>query len=329
MRCARWQPNDHAKPPIAPASRLRAARGGPFLDQLQRGRCAAKLVMSKPVSPVLEAGRDVVPVYGAAFKAVLMVDRDRSVLTTPAQLEAALREQIGFLAADCAAFDAGNRAYGKRISNTLRLLFKHRGQTKALLEQLGLREIAWLDTTLQRSLNEWGDCGLLEESVEVGFIEEDGQQVLGPPKTKVYPAFLEPQQLVETAFEAWWTNPVAIGVSGVTFGRRDLVSHVSETDGGAHVDSAVDRAYAQLRTGEFLRSRGWGDGSSIGLSLSPAPGGIPFEDGHLVVMRTIAHEVLLTLYRLAIAGDAHPYRWRDRLGTWHEFAAPDMLERGG
>jgi len=87
-------------------------------------------------------------------------------------------------------------------------------------------------------------------------------------------------------FEEWWTEPVLKDSKQNCFSRRDLVSHVANTDGGAHVDSDFTEAYMALSRQNSI--------------------GVTFERGNLILpiegrielgcMRQIAHEVLATLH---------------------------------
>jgi hypothetical protein len=66
--------------------------------------------------------------------------------------------------------------------------------------------------------------------------------------------------------------------------RRELILHVAETDGGAHVDPALDEAYMDL-------SRN----NSLGWMLREGDVVRPFPPPVLPCIRQIAHEVLITL----------------------------------
>jgi hypothetical protein len=50
----------------------------------------------------------------------------------------------------------------------------------------------------------------------------------------------------KTPFSEWWLSIVFKDKSGKTFSRRDIVRHVADTDGGAHVDAGLDETYKAL-----------------------------------------------------------------------------------
>lgn len=95
-------------------------------------------------------------------------------------------------------------------------------------------------------------------------------------------------------FTSWWCDPVLKDVKGRKFSRLDLVSHVADTDGGAHVDPSLDEAYMALSRQNSL---GWvlGDGRT---PLEGRP--------ELACARQIAHEVLTTLRDLKGVSGASP-----------------------
>lgn len=88
-------------------------------------------------------------------------------------------------------------------------------------------------------------------------------------------------------FVNWWNDPVLKDNRGHTFCRRDLVRHVADTDGGAHVDPELDEAYMALSRGNSL---GWffGNGDVVS-ALEGRP--------ELACMRQIAHELLSTVHQ--------------------------------
>ena len=86
-------------------------------------------------------------------------------------------------------------------------------------------------------------------------------------------------------FDAWWTEPVLKDSKGVKFSRSNLVSHVADTDGGAHVDSELEESYMAL-------SRQ----NSIGGTFGRGEESVPIQGRlELACIRQIAHEVLATI----------------------------------
>lgn len=200
--------------------------------------------------------------------------RKKRVKRPRADIVNELKEQIELLIHACEAFDNGLQPIGKHIALSLRKLLHHHRQSKALLEQLGLRSKRHLDTA--------GDLNprnlLTENPLCVMRIGANNQYL---PTCAVGGSPIPARWL---PFEKWWNNKVIRDEKGRFFNRRELVLHVADTDGGAHVDPELDEQYMDLSRNNSL---GWiiGDGEA----------GKPFPPPIMACIRQIAHEVLETL----------------------------------
>lgn len=193
------------------------------------------------------------------------------------ELRQELIEQLSLLRNACETYDKGLEAIGKHIALSLRVLLHQHGQSRSLLDQLGLRSGKFFDTA--GPLN---PSNLMAEFPLVAMrMADDGGAYLpmvmapgGGPHA--------PQPL---AFVDWWNLPVIKDGRGHTFCRRDLIQNVANTDGGAHVDPELEANYMRLSRENSL---GWvfSDGN-----IRTAFRGRP----ELACMRQIAHEVLLTI----------------------------------
>jgi hypothetical protein len=85
-------------------------------------------------------------------------------------------------------------------------------------------------------------------------------------------------------FSKWWNNDVIKDKKGRFFNRRELILHVTDTDGGAHVDPELDEQYMDLSRNNSLNTFVSVDGVE-----SPMPSPI------LACIRQVAHELLETL----------------------------------
>ncbi|KMZ11485.1 hypothetical protein BHUM_05471c [Candidatus Burkholderia humilis] len=92
-------------------------------------------------------------------------------------------------------------------------------------------------------------------------------------------------------FPVWWTCPVLKDNKGRFMSRFDIVSHIANSDGGAHVDPELDEAYMALSRQNSL---GW---HFTKCDIVEAIVGRP----ELACVRQIAHEVLETLKQRAPA----------------------------
>jgi hypothetical protein len=194
------------------------------------------------------------------------------------ELKRELVEQLQLLRRACKTFDEGLEAAGKHIALSIRLLIHHQGQSRALLEQLAVRPSYFLDSggpLDTRNLLTGHTLVCLELSTTTGRYRP--RVSAGEP----------PMPMRQLRFADWWNNPVLKDDKGRTFSRRDLVLHVADTDGGAHVDPNLDEAYIAISRENSL---GWQFTTE---NITKAMDGRP----ELACMRQIAHEILSTIYR--------------------------------
>lgn len=161
---------------------------------------------------------------------------------TPAELQAHLDEQLGFLERSAASFDRGYEDEAKRLAVTLRVLLHETKQSRSLLGQLGRRSTLFLDSALPP------DPANLMTHGGLVFL------AMGPPKTQ-YVAMLDdlPPITKQVSFDTWWDAPVFIDREQQVLSRKQLVLIAANQDGGAHIDPALDDTYRKL-TGDVIRN---------------------------------------------------------------------------
>ena len=186
-----------------------------------------------------------------------------------------LNEQLVLLIHACDSYDSGLQPIGKHIALSLRKLLHHQGQSKALLEQVSLRNKHYLDTAGDLNPN-----NLLTDNNLCFKRFGDGTANFIPKCSSggsPYPDRWLP-------FSKWWNNDVIKDKKGRFFNRRELILHVTDTDGGAHVDPELDEQYMDLSRNNSLNTFVSVDGVE-----SPMPSPI------LACIRQVAHELLETL----------------------------------
>lgn len=186
-----------------------------------------------------------------------------------------LNEQVTLLIHACHSFDSGLQPIAKHIALSLRALLHHQGQSRALLEQLGLRNKNFLDTA--------GDLDPknILSSNNLCVMTIDGEQSQYLPSCSVG---VNPRKERWLTFPQWWNNTVIKDTQGRHFNRRQLILNVADTDGGAHIDPELDEAYMDL-------SRN----NSLGWIISDGNIEQPFPPPTMACIRQIAHEVIETL----------------------------------
>ena len=191
------------------------------------------------------------------------------------ELKAHLEDHLNFLRASGDAFDAGFDGEAKRIAVSIRVLVHDTRRSKSLLGQLGRKSDSFLDSAFPvNPANKISHSGLVLMSIV-------------PCVGAKYVAFLDKGPSGQTAsrdFESWWNSTVFVDSKGRELSRKNLVLAVADQDGGAHIDPALDRTYADLSRNNSL---GW-DYSDGGKSE-------PMEGPGRAALRQICHEVLKTL----------------------------------
>lgn len=226
-------------------------------------------------------------------------------ILTNADLQCHLQEQISLLMAYCIEFDAGQKIMAKPIATSLRvLLHSHGKNTRALLDQLKLRtNIRWRNVAQPgHPKHHRFHCSIIGFHVQLktGTNEHSAgcDPILSSPDN--YP-------VRRTSFPQWWNEPIAYDhKNNRIFSRMDIVRHITDTDGGAHVDPGVDVAYADLQAGSFLNIGAVISKSIVGISLGSE--GEPIKGAAAAAVRTIAHEVLLTLSDQVPSYFTDPYK---------------------
>lgn len=189
------------------------------------------------------------------------------------ELKAHLDEQISFLEVSANAYDSGFEGEAKRLAVALRVLLHDTRKSTSLLGQLGLKSGQFMDTSWPiQPGNVTSHSGLIVTAMDssgaqyVAFLD-DG---IGPPTLR--------------SFDDWWESPVFVDSQKRSLSRKDLVLTVANQDGGAHVDPALDRKYADL-------SRN----NSLGWNYSDGSREEPMGGPEKAALRQVCHEVLKTL----------------------------------
>jgi hypothetical protein len=189
-------------------------------------------------------------------------------------------EQREWLEASCAAFDAGVLSEAKRLAGVARTLLHSDG---ALLAQLGVRDTGNFADSVGDNSTALFAMGL------VSFADN-------PDGSPGYGVTLSVGG-ERTPFDAWWNNVAIKTIDLGGWSRSQIVKHLANKDGGAHVDPRLPAAYRALTRENGM---GWYTFSDSGEEL-PHPGNpIPW------AMRKIAFELQVTLDEMFPSGSASP-----------------------
>jgi hypothetical protein len=188
-------------------------------------------------------------------------------------LLALLWDQLEYLKASAASYDAGFEGEAKRLAVVIRVLLYNSRSSTSLLETLAIRDkLGYWQVMASAPPNALGCMGLTITFTEKGI--------------RYLPSLRE-QPKSRIAIDEWW-NALVIFEAGkdIRFSRGNGVLEMANTDGGAHVDPTLNAAYKALsRDNSF----GWevrlGDGERGIVENSPVP----------ALVRTAAHELHGTL----------------------------------
>ncbi|MBV9484623.1 MAG: hypothetical protein JO246_01045 [Frankiaceae bacterium] len=217
-------------------------------------------------------------------------------------LERALGHQYELLVDDCAAFDAGKRYRSRTLAVSARVLVHTTMSSRSLLDQLNLiRGIRFVDTRLNPEpgvliLSEQGlACNriTMTATASTSTASSSWDAVGDGHAGRVNPPM---------PFRDWWNDKVIEASKGDWWSRGRLVLAMANTDGGAHVDPALDPEYVALLDDRL------GMLNHVGDEEVPFPAYAWAEAN----MRQIAHELVRTLQRdwrtAPLVGDPADYR---------------------
>lgn len=227
-----------------------------------------------------------------------------------------LTEQLGFLEASAASFDAGAEAEAKRLALAIRMLVHDTNHSASLLTHLQVRDkLPWTDSAPGSIVGAAVtlSAGLCTMQMQLGG---RGEARYAAPLSSLAPERIHPGQ----AFIDWWSVPVLVDAESRSFTRQNLVLWVANKDGGAHVDGALPGAYQALSRENsigFTAGPGNEEGSvalAFGLTASDGELTRSQADGEplanslvLCQVRQIAWEVRDTLTRHLVLDSPIPF----------------------
>lgn len=148
------------------------------------------------------------------------------------RLKARLADQIDYLEASTARFDAGWHSEANRMATCVRALVHDTSRSQSLYTQLGIKEeLRWLKSDGPQLLDHHRIIARLA-LVRFGFTftgDETRVSIEATPQEDM----LRPAYLVD--FSTWWSSPVMVTVTN-RIDRRAIVLALANLDGGAHVD---------------------------------------------------------------------------------------------
>jgi hypothetical protein len=188
-----------------------------------------------------------------------------------------LKNQIILINNSTKLYDSGCESEAINLATRIRVLVHSTSNSISLLSQLKKSDILFYDSV---STYESDDL-MTQSSILIMKLDSRGAEYTAPLDN---PAI--GRKYRKRSFSNWWERVYIFkDKDGNLFSRKDIVLGVADTDGGAHIDPRLDRAYANLSR---FNSLAWryrtkdGDDKPLASPIPPA-------------IRQIAHEVLKTL----------------------------------
>ena len=200
---------------------------------------------------------------------------------TKAELLNHMKEQISFMLASAESYDHGFEGEARRLAVSIRILVHDTSQSKSLLTQIGKKDIGFLDTASSFNANNLLpiNCLTMMRLTSKNGVAS-GSYIA--PLDNLSPA----RANVKIPFDNWWSgNIIYRDNRRNTFTRKHLVLNVANTDGGAHVDPKLDKAYAQFSRFNTLGWKVFKSGIAEDFANTPV----------LPSIRQIAQELFKTL----------------------------------
>lgn len=200
------------------------------------------------------------------------MDNPNKIPQSATELTEHFSEQLGFLQSSAESFDNGIEVEAKRLANTLRLLLHETKTCRSLVGQIGQGDARFLSSLCPDSPgNQFTYSGLTS-------------MVVSPSIIKYIPHLddIPTEFLRLLSFEDWW-NEIIIRDKKNVFTRKEIILHVADKDGGAHVDPKLEGDYAELS-----RNNSLGNFATHGSVTTP------LMRPELATVRQIAHEILKT-----------------------------------
>lgn len=170
---------------------------------------------------------------------------------TKYELFTELKTQLQFLQDECDKFDTGCSEYSKRIALTLRILLYDTKNSKSVLQQVEqmfcYNRPDFIDiSTTHGALNGEGVTNFVRSSMCIYQFDHyiDSPPILQPKPIRIKPNTSYPRR----AFKTWWEGLHITLIDAEKFlSRKDVVTLLADTDGGAHIDPKLDERLILLK----------------------------------------------------------------------------------
>ncbi len=190
-------------------------------------------------------------------------------------LEQHLKDTVQALELSSRAFDDGYEGEAKRCAAAIRVLVHDTSSSISLLQQLGLKQASFFDTSIPRNPK----TIITYSGLTAINVTSEGSTHIAP--LDGLPPGHTPRWV---GFDEWWNEVIFVDQGGMKTSRKELILAVANKDGGTHVDPVLNEKYANLSR---FNSLGW--------RFSSPRGDVPLEGPEKAAVRQITHEMLKSL----------------------------------
>lgn len=200
-----------------------------------------------------------------------------------------LQNLVYLLQIDCDTYDSGREYVSPSLAAKLRVLLKDKGKSNvSLLTHLEIKDMKFLNTA--NTINERNI--LPSEPLTFMGPDEDFKFMKSYPTLDRY--FLDDPTKKWIPFEEWWDQTIYKN-GDFKLSRQDLIEHLADKDGGAHIDGKISNDYY-----DFSRRGGGATTTHVVKSdVDDSPGETIYESApqpvdniHFAALRQITFEVL-------------------------------------
>jgi len=191
------------------------------------------------------------------------------------ELQQHLKDTVQALELSSHAFDDGYEGEAKRCAAAIRVLVHDTSYSKSLLNQLGLKQASFYDTSVPynpKTVITYSGLTAINITLE-GSVHIAPLDGLPPGHTPKW-----------VSFDEWWDGLIFVDKGGIRTSRKDLILAVANKDGGTHVDPVLDEKYANLSRFNSLAWR-----------FSSPKGDVQLAGPEKAAIRQISHEILKSL----------------------------------
>ena len=191
------------------------------------------------------------------------------------ELQQHLKNTIQALELSSHSFDRGFEGEANRLAAAVRVLVHDTSSSKSLLGQLGQKSIQFYETSVPRNSR------TIMTYSGLTAIDQTSERAKYVAVLDMLPPDCPPRWV---SFDEWWNGVIFVDQKGSETSRKDLILAVANKDGGAHVDSVLNRKYADLSRRNSLAWRFYGP-----------RGDVPLEGPEKAAIRQITHETLKSI----------------------------------